>query len=388
MTDVPRSSKYRMVSVDEAYHAIANCIKPLKPTTVPLTTARGNRLATDIIAPFTFPGHPTSMKDGYAFDYATAHTLKYLKVSATALAGLDAAVQALGEGECAYITTGAPMPPGTDTVVMVEHTSPGQQPDTIVVNKWPASAGEDVRAIGSDITKGEIVLEKNTYLGAPEIGILATFGMKEASIVPGPVIGVLSTGDELIDLDMVAQDSDDLVPFGKIVDSNRPMLHTAVKDTLPFSQSVDFKILRDSDEDFENRLQHFAENSDILITTGGVSMGSHDRVKPTLEKMGAVEFGRVNMKPGKPMTFAVLSEYNNSCFALPGNPVSAFVCFHLYVAFAARLMAGYSIEEAKGKHVDAVLNEDLALDPVRPEFQRARLEVSLEFSIEQLLCTY
>jgi gephyrin len=160
---------------------------------------------------------------------------------------------------------------------------------------------------------------------------------------------------------------------GRIVDSNRPMLLAAVAESLPWCAGVDLGIVRDEYAALKAAMEGALERCDVVITSGGVSMGSRDVVKPVLEEIATVHFGRVCMKPGKPLTYATARGRNSCVIGLPGNPVSAFVCFHLAVAAAAKTLAGWPEREALGTVVRARLDREVRLDPARPEYHRVNL---------------
>lgn len=251
---------------------------------------------------------------------------------------------------------------------MVERTHAHGE-NAIVIEQWPSQQGVDIREVGSDVAKGEIVLQQGARIGAAEIGLLAQTGVSEVDVVRRPKIGVLSTGDELVNVGAAVGD-------GKIVDSNRPMLLAAVSEYFPFCEAIDLGCVPDTHESVSHAVQTDVKNVDILVTSGGVSMGDRDVVQQVLGEVGEVLFGRVLMKPGKPLTYAVVGQDARACcVGLPGNPVSAFVCFQLAVGVAARRLAGWDVAEARGVMVEVVLGDEVRLDRSRPEFHRARLEV-------------
>lgn len=271
-----------------------------------------------------------------------------------------------------YVTTGAPVPEGADCVVMVEHTEPVDE-HLIRVRRWPKCVGADIRDVGADVQKGELVLKKGVRVAAAELGILASCAIGSVRVVGKVVVGVLSSGDELLDVEHVgsALKGGDM-PIGSVVDSNRPMLLACLKEYLPFCEAVDLGVVRDQYEAVKEGVLGALERCDIVVTSGGVSMGKRDVIKGVLEEIGTVHFGRVIMKPGKPLTFATVR--GKAVIGLPGNPVSAFVCFHLAVAVAAKTMAGWG-EEAMGDVVEVGLGQTLMCDEERPEYHRAMIEV-------------
>ncbi len=264
----------------------------------------------------------------------------------------------LSSGSVAYITTGAPVPEGADAVIKVEDTdsvtdaaassaSP-KEGDNQVKILTQASVGQFIRPVGFDIPRGEKVLSKGDVLGAPEIGLLATLGCVKSTVFRKPVVGVMSTGDEIIDPSGTPEP-------GQIRDSNRFMLLSAVEES--GGVPMDLGIVTDREEPLKTKFMAALSKCDICVMSGGVSMGSKDLVKPLLEELGTVHFGRVRLKPGKPTTFATVQvplsgaqggeKKTKKClvFGLPGNPVSALVCFHLFVMSALRKMQGDGVTD-------------------------------------------
>jgi gephyrin len=226
---------------------------------------------------------------------------------------------------------------------------------TVEPDRW-------IRAVGSDIAAGETVLHEGTVLGAAEIGLLATVGVTNVAVYGSPSVGVMSTGNELVKPSTATTGS-------QIHDSNRSMLLAAVTES--GGDAVDLGIVPDDVGAFEARLREaWANRVDIVVTSGGVSMGSLDLVKPTLERIGTVHFGRLNMKPGKPTTYATIEidGVKKHIFALPGNPVSSLVTFKLLVDPCIKRFAGARPEECHHRRVTARLAQPLTLDPARPEY--------------------
>ncbi len=356
-------SNYAMLSVEEALKITLGQVRLLAPVTLSLSRARGAILASDITAREPLPPFPASTKDGYAVVAADGPGEYPLvgEVSAGSLAGFN-----VQPGTVAYITTGAPLPEGADAVVMVEETERignGTSSATVRINRR-VQPGADVRPVGVDVVEGQVVLAAGERLDAAEIGLLATAGVVEAPVYPRPKVAVLSTGDELI------EPGNPLGP-GQIRDSNRAMLVAAI-DAVG-GEPVDLGISGDSQEALETRVQEGLAQADILISSGGVSMGELDLVQPLLEHAGTVHFGRVRMKPGKPITFAT-ADYKGKrrlVFGLPGNPVSSLVTFYLFAVPALRKMAGWPNPSLPS--VQARLDQPLPLDAFRPEFHRATL---------------
>ncbi|GLJ08275.1 hypothetical protein SUGI_0085410 [Cryptomeria japonica] len=360
-----------MISVEDAVNLVLSITKRLEPVTVPLHEALGLILATDLQAPDPLPPYPASMKDGFAV--VAADGPGDYPVVAESRAGNDAEGVVVSPGTVAYITTGGPVPDGADAVVQVENTqeiersSEGMKRVRILTG---VSKGHDIRPVGYDIEKGTVVLRSGEKIGAAEIGLLATIGIIMVKVYPRPTISVLSTGDELVD------PSSHSLGRGQIRDSNRAMLLAACAQEQ--CKVCDLGIVRDEKEDLENMLDKaISVGADVILSSGGVSMGDKDLVKILLEKRGTTHFNRVLMKPGKPLTFATIDiaatetqpEKKILAFGLPGNPVSCLVCFHLMAIPAIRCLAGW--RDPKPCRVNACISEPIRLDPFRPEFHRA-----------------
>lgn len=356
-------SSYAMVAVAEAQAIVLGQTQTLRPQTVELAGALGMILAEPVVARDALPPFPASVKDGYAV--VAADGPGEYPVIGEATAGRMATFT-VKPGSVAYITTGAPVPYGADAVVMVEETEPVKGPagERYVRIGRQVRASDDIRPVGVDVAAGETVLEAGALLGPAEIGLLATVGATAVRVYPRPRVALLSTGDELV------EPQDALAP-GQIRDSNRPTLAAAVAAL--GGVVVDLGIGRDERADLEARIQQGLATADLLITTGGVSMGDLDLIKPLLEQRGTVHFGRIRMKPGKPLTFATVEEGGRKTllFGLPGNPVSGLVTFYLFVAPALRKLAGH--RDPYLPRVQAVLAQPLRLDAYRPEYHRATL---------------
>jgi gephyrin len=227
-----------------------------------------------------------------------------------------------------------------------------------------------VRPIGYDVAVGQEVLPAGARLGPAEVGLLATVGVAQVAVYPAPRVAILSSGDELVEAGAP------LGP-GQIHDSNRPTLAAAVAAL--GGVVVDLGIAGDAQASLAAAVARGLEEADILLTSGGVSMGNLDLIKPLLDSIGVVHFGRLRMKPGKPCTFATVARKGRRrlVFGLPGNPVSSLVTFYLLGAPALRKLAGW--ENPRLTRVQVCLGEPLRLDPYRPEYHRAtvRWEASL-----------
>ncbi|EWC47907.1 hypothetical protein DRE_02789 [Drechslerella stenobrocha 248] len=371
-----RSSPYPMISVAEAHKLVAANLPILGTTKRKVDSSLvGYILAEDIVAVESVPAFRASIVDGYAVVHTDGAGVYPVTAVAHATSTSDAAP--LAAGQIARITTGAPLPPGATAVVMVE--------DTRIVEKTEdekeelrveilASGLEDmenVREVGSDVRAGQLVLQKGAQITGVggEIGLLASVGVQEVAVYHRPVVGVLSTGDEVVDHDRPGE-----LKLGEVRDSNRPALIAAIRSR--GYEAVDLGIARDKAETLEEVLKGALPKVDLLITTGGVSMGEKDLLKPTIERTftGTIHFGRVAMKPGKPTTFATIPAVDDGVgkpiFSLPGNPASATVTFHLFVLPALRQLSGHIGSERYLPTALVTLDHDVPLD-ARPEFHRA-----------------
>ncbi|OCK77705.1 gephyrin [Lepidopterella palustris CBS 459.81] len=377
-----RSSPYPMLSVTDALHLISEHTPPPTVQRVPVDMALGGSvLAQDVQATESVPAFRASIVDGYAVKFPKSG--KFVKgVYPVALISHAQAgeIAPLQEGQIARVTTGAPLPPNADAVVMVEDTilktktDDNEEEKEIEILTDEIKPGENVREIGSDVKAGETIMrcgEGITVVGG-EFGLLASVGTTEVAVYKRPVVGVLSTGDEII-----PHDKPGPLKLGEVRDTNRPTLLTAVRNHR--FEAVDLGIVSDKSGALEETLRTALRKVDVIITSGGVSMGELDLLKPTIERSlgGTIHFGRVNMKPGKPTTFATIPFKTSTgdrgvekiIFSLPGNPASAVVTFHLFVLPSLHQAAG--IKPVGLPKVKVVLEEELRLDPQRPEYQRA-----------------
>ena len=319
--------------------------------------------------PFSPLTHPILFHHFYAclrYAVVSADGEGEYPITSTVTAGADPQSTTLTPGSVAYITTGAPVPPGADAVVPVEDTELSADKVAVVIKRSVLS-GKWIRPKGSDMSVGQKVLCKHELLSAADLGLLATVGCTGVNVFRAPTVGVLSTGDELVAPSAA-------VSGGKVRDSNRFMLLGAVSEA--GGVPVDLGIQADQPQGIEDTIRTALASVDVLITSGGVSMGSLDLVKPLLEKIGKVHFGRLNMKPGKPTTFATVNIHGvqKLVFALPGNPVSSYVTFKLLAHPCILRLRGLPVTQCHHPRVHSRLAETLKLDPVRPEYHRAVLE--------------
>lgn len=345
-------SKYAMVAPEIALETVLRHTPVLASEKVPLAEARGRALARDLFAAADLPPFPASSVDGYAVQSNDPSPVRTVLAEVTAGVARDVVVT---PGTAVRTMTGAPVAPGADAVVMVEYVE--ERGGKITLTRQ-ARAGENVQRAGQDVRSGQLALAEGTLLGAPEVGLLAALGQAQAEVYRRPRVAVLSTGDELVEPWEAAGPA-------KIRDSNRYALMAAVEAT--GATAISLGMVKDVRAQQQERIRRGLETADVLITSGGVSMGVRDLVKGILEEMGRVHFGRVSMKPGKPLTFATVGE--KVAFGLPGFPVSSLVTFELFVRPALLKMQGY--REIERPRVEAVLEHDVTPAPDRTEFQRA-----------------
>jgi molybdopterin molybdotransferase len=296
---------------------------------VPLLDALGRTLAQDVAAERDVPPFRNSAMDGYAVrgaDVANAPTA--LRVIGSVQAG-GVPARPVGPGEAMRIMTGAPMPDGADTVVRVEDTDDGRDKVTITA---ATPTGLSVRQAGEDLKAGETILSAGTVLRPAEIGVLASIGVAKPRVVSRPRVAVLSTGDEVVDV------SEPLEP-GKIRDTNRYSLAAAIfaAGCAPWLRPI----VRDTADDLRRALRD-AMDADAIVTSGGVSVGDHDWVKPIVGELGSIDLWSIAIRPGRPLAFGELRGDGRTVpiFGLPGNPVSALLTFELFVRPALLRMSG------------------------------------------------
>jgi molybdopterin molybdotransferase len=319
------------LTVDEALERILARIAPLEATEVGLLDALGAVLTEEAIADRDVPPFRNSAMDGYAVRGAdVARAGVRLRVVGSVGAG-SLPERAVGSGEAMRIMTGAPMPDDADTVVRVEDTDNGT--DVVTINA-ATPQGLAVRQAGEDLKRGDAVLQRGTLLRHADIGVLASIGHAKVKVVRRPNVAVLSTGDELVDID-------EQPGPGQIRDANRYSLAAAVRAT--GCAAFELGIARDSADDLRHALGN-AAFGDLVVTSGGVSVGDHDHVKPVVDAMGQMDFWSIALRPGRPLAFGELRTKRGAVpiFGLPGNPVSALLTFELFVRPALLKMAGRS----------------------------------------------
>jgi molybdopterin molybdotransferase len=348
-------------SVDEHLADILSVVHPLAPLEVGLLDAHGCVLAEDVVAPQPLPGFDNSAMDGYAVRAADlAHVPAVLPVVGDVPAG-PASPLRVQPGLCVRIMTGALLPPGADAVVPVEWTDGGTT--QVRIDRRP-EVGAHVRRAGEDVTAGELVLRAGSHLGSAQIGLAAAVGRSRLLVRPRPRVVVLSTGTELVEPGGVLQP-------GQLYDSNSLALTTACVEAGAIAYRVG--IVPDEGKKLLDTLEDQLVRADLLLTSGGVSVGAYDVVKEVLSRLGTVGFHRVAMQPGMPQGFGTIGPDGTPVFGLPGNPVSALVSFEVFVRPALRRMLG--VPHITRPVISAITTGDLRSPRGKRSFLRVWLEV-------------
>ena len=351
-----------MIPVAEALKTILEGIHPLGCENVPIASALGCVLGEDIISGRTIPPLANSAMDGYAVIAAdTAFASRENPMILDVLEDVPAGrmpTQPIRKGQAIRIMTGAPLPVGANAVIRVEDTEAQGDRVTILA---AAAPGLDIREAGEDVKTGELVIPKGCVLRAAEIGMLAALGRSYVSVHRRPVVAVVSTGDELVEIDETPGP-------GKIVNSNGYSLAAMVLEAGGIPLQVG--IARDNREDLLAKFRT-AARADIVVSSGGVSVGDYDLVKEIMAEIGSrIQFWRVAMRPGRPLAFGRLE--GKPLFGLPGNPVSSMVSFEQFIRPSILKMRGYG--NLFRKAIRAEITEDITKKKGLKYFVRARVE--------------
>lgn len=309
---------------DEARAIIFANLKRMPNVAVPLTEAAGRVLGEDLVADEDHPPFAASTMDGYAV--VAEDPSPWREIVGHQTAGHVSPIE-VHIGTAAWVTTGAPLPLGADAVVPVESTELAE--DHVIISYDGLTPGDFVRPVGVDISRGSVVLERGVTIGPAEIGLLAGLGVDPVQVAARPRVGILSTGNELVD-------PWEMLGPGQIRDSNRFSLAAAVAEA--GGEVVWSGRGADEMDSLRESLQYLINECDVVLTSGGVSMGDLDLIKPLLREIADVKFRRVFMKPGKPLTFATAGD--TILVGFPGNPVSAIVGFEVFLRPALRWMQG------------------------------------------------
>jgi molybdenum cofactor synthesis domain-containing protein len=356
-----------LVPLDVARARVLEGCRPLAPVPVPLADALGLVSSEPVVADQAVPPFANTAMDGFAVRAADTATIPArLAVVGTVAAGSPGDVH-VGPGQAARIMTGAPIPPGADAVVMVEHTEPADDGAGVVVHE-SVEQGQHVRPAGEDLWPGQEVFPAGTVLQPGHLGVLASLGLVSVPAFPRARVGVLSTGDELVD-------GPGALRPGQIRDSNRPTLLALLRQA--GCHAVDLGTARDTKEEITAAFERGLASCDALVTSGGVSVGDFDLVKVVLDQLsgGAMAWMQVAVKPAKPLAFGTVA--GTPVFGLPGNPVSSLVSFELFARPALRRMMGHRVLERP--HVDAVADEGL---PRRPDGKLHLMRVRVDYGAD------
>jgi molybdopterin molybdotransferase len=352
-----------MISVEEALSRILANITSLDTIRVPLPESLGLVLAEDIIAQDNIPPFANSAMDGFALQSQDSKAQDgnppRLHVTGSIAAGYVAG-QAVQPGTAMRIMTGAPVPPGADAVIQVELTRHGGPGSDWVEILQEVAPNNNIRPAGEDMQRGQTILTRGTEIGPSEIGILATLGWATVPVIRRARVAILATGDELVDVDQP------LAP-GKIRNSNSYLLEAAVRraGAIPHRLGV-------AKDTVESLREKFAEamTYDLIMTSGGVSVGDFDFVKEIISEQGEINFWRINMRPGKPVAFGYIGDV--PLIGLPGNPVSSAVTFELFARPLLRKMQGHT--HLLKPQVEVIVEDGVQDRAMRRNYVRAHVE--------------
>jgi len=350
--------------VEQARNYIANFLEPVTSSEkVSIRDSLGRILSENVISPVNVPQHDNSAMDGYAMkgiDLKEGEKSKFAVIG-TAFAGqpFQGAVES---GQAVRIMTGAVIPDGADTVVMQERAE--RDGDSVLVDYFPT--GANTRKAGEDLKIGAPALTKGHKVRPADLGLIASLGITEISVYRKLRVAFFSTGDELIGVGTPLGD-------GQIYDSNRYTIFGMLTEL--GCELIDMGVVRDTPEDVERAFSDSTSIADVVITSGGVSVGEADFVKPILDKLGEVLFWKIAMKPGRPLAFGKIGK--SHFFGLPGNPVAVMVTFYQFVQVALKTLQGQT-HQTPVPSFKARVTEALKKAPGRTEFQRGILEQSAD----------
>lgn len=359
----------QFITVEEARGRILERLNTLDTERVFLDAAGGRVLAETLVSPADSPRFDNSARDGFALRYDDLDADgKTLRVIATIAAGTHPDVR-VEPGTAARIMTGAPVPDGADTVVMQEYCEFDDDagsvtiPDTALVDR-----GAWVRHAGENMAEGEAILEPGAPIGPADVGLLASFGRSLVTVSRRPRVAIVSTGDELVDLD-------DTAGAGKIVNSNAYMLAALVEQR--GGEAMVLPIAADDEDAIRQTFGRALRAADLVISSGGVSVGDFDITGRIVDELtGGMDFWKIRMKPGKPLAFGTseLGGRRVGLIGLPGNPNSCFVCFHQFVRPAMAVLQGVAPEQTLLARVQARLAADVGSTPRRREYLSGKLD--------------
>ena len=360
--DVPEAAT---LTVDKARQRIIDTVHPITSSEkLTLRNALNRVLAEDIISPMDVPGHTNSAMDGYALsgDDLPQSGEQIYQIIGKSFAGAPFSGRCKA-GQCVRIMTGAVMPEGTDTVIMQEHVET-TGPDSVRIADGHRRE-QNVRQAGEDITAGSTVLQTSHKLTPADLGILSSLGIGEVRVYRRPRVAFFSTGDELRSIG-------EPLTKGDVYDSNRYSLYGMLKRL--DVELLDMGVVRDNENELRKAFSEAAAMADVVITSGGVSVGEADYIKPILEQTGEINFWKIAMKPGRPLTQGRIG--NSLFFGLPGNPVAVMVTFYQFVQPALNYLA--SGRKSLPMTIMATSTGNIFKRPGRYEFQRGILEQSAD----------
>ena len=371
-------SPSELLEVKKAQETIFSNFSQLNSVEVPLIDSQNFVLSKDILAPFHLPEKDNSAMDGFAVKHKDITDKKVTELKVIGRVGAENKSEThLNNGQAIRIMTGGEIPKGADCVVPFENTNSGpirgfEYPNKVIIN-IPVNLGDNIRKAGLDYKKGSLVLKAGSLLTPPSLGVIASFGISNVPVIRKPIISVISTGNEVV------MPGYDRKP-GQIYDSNSFTISSAIKEA---GGEVNLlNIVGDTKEDIESAILS-CRNSDLIISIGGVSKGDFDLIKDVLLEKGEINFWGINMKPGKPLAFGSLNleGYNVFQIGLPGNPVSAYVCFELFVRPIILKMLGAN--NIMRKKIKAKLTKDIVNNDGKRMYIRVKIsEESNEFIAE------
>jgi molybdopterin molybdotransferase len=345
------------ISVAEALQHIATMVAAITEyETLPIRQCLGRICFEAVTSPFDVPGHANSAMDGYAIAYndLTTDGISEFTVAGNAYAGIEFS-GSCSSGQCVRIMTGAVIPAGTDTVIMQEQAEIGEQGQIRIDANH--RHGENIRYAGEDIAQGQVVIDRGETINPANLGVLASLGIGELKVYRKTVVAFFSTGDELVSIG-------EPLEKGKIYDSNRYTLYGML--SRPDIELLDLGVIKDEPESIRQALLDAANQADLIITTGGVSVGEADYIKTVLHDIGDMAFWKIAIKPGRPLTFG---QINNCLFmGLPGNPVAVMVTFSQFVIPCLQLLSGTRVRSPI--RLRAICANSLRKRPGRLEIQR------------------
>lgn len=359
-TDCCADSANKLLSFEQGRQRILDAIKAIDASEqLPIRSALNRILAQPVVSAIDVPPFANSAMDGYALRSANVQSgqKNTFKVIGNCFAGAPF-TDTVGQGECVRIMTGAVMPEGADAVVMQEHTR--REGDAVTLNHDTVQAGTNVRYAGEDTHRGDTVLEPGIRIGPAEVGLLASVGVGEIHVQRKLRATFFSTGDELTSVGSPLQ-------AGQIYDSNRYILFATLENA--GVECHDLGVIADDREAVRKAFKQAADTADLVITSGGVSVGDADYVTATLAELGEVSLWRMAMKPGKPLAFGRLGQA--WFFGLPGNPVSVMATFYQFVLPAIHKMNG--LNKRPPLLIQVAAGENFKKAPGRTEFQRGIL---------------